>query len=288
MASPEKEVEITALISFNAMDPLNALNDLAANAEGAQFAEDWDVNRRIADSSPVRRQQTYRTSLPESKAQANGHFLFRLSEPLGTATEVQKLAGLPEPPKVRGDVGSEVSFCEISGATKSRLEIIIQEHYPDFDSFFIQYTLPAAKHLDAYSPYPTLGLESTLPHHRASLKTFLPQQDEYPVWYFFYGTLGERTKLSQLLRVPDWELGMLLPAYVYGGRLGTWGKKYKALLDGYDSNLVEGNAYQVMNEPQERALREYETENYEVVRCAIFIGERSVSGCTFRFVGTLD
>jgi hypothetical protein len=44
-----------------------------------------------------------------------------------------------------------------------------------------------------------------------------------------------------------------------------------------------------MSKEYEDALRGYETDNYEVVRCTISIeGGKMVKGCTFRFVGTID
>ena len=46
-----------------------------------------------------------------------------------------------------------------------------------------------------------------------------------------------------------------------------------------------GSAYQVSSKEHEDALRIYETENYEVVRCMIAMADEVVHGLTFRFVG---
>ena len=69
----------------------------------------------------------------------------------------------------------------------------------------------------------------------------------------------------------------------------TWGEgKYKALVDGPEMSRIKGSAYQVMSEEHEDALRKYESEAYEVVRCIIEMNGTTVEGCTFRFVGEVD
>lgn len=69
----------------------------------------------------------------------------------------------------------------------------------------------------------------------------------------------------------------------------TWGEgKYKALVDGPETSSMKGSAYLVMSEEHEDALRKYETEAYEVVRCVIEMNSTTVEGCTFRFVGEVD
>lgn len=71
-----------------------------------------------------------------------------------------------------------------------------------------------------------------------------------------------------------------------------WGGKYNALVDGSAGSVVHGSAYHVMSKEHEDALRAYETDVYEVVRCAISIASQTgcleVKGCAFRFVGTVD
>ena len=75
-----------------------------------------------------------------------------------------------------------------------------------------------------------------------------------------------------------------------GGKLTTWGKKYKALIDGEEGeDEVEGWAFLVMSEMHEEALRSYERSAYEVVRCRIRCvadeardGAEVLQGCTFR------
>lgn len=82
------------------------------------------------------------------------------------------------------------------------------------------------------------------------------------------------------------------PARVRGGLLKVWGNKYKALVDApsrmdHNKAIVDGYAFTVENSMQDDALCGYETDKYEVVRCAIELPEECqvVKGLTFRFVG---
>lgn len=142
----------------------------------------------------------------------------------------------------------------------------------------------AKKDLSPGSLYPTLGIDSTLPQYRAPPQREIVMQNQYPVWYFFYGTLGQADllKLQELLDLDF--LPQLLPAQVEGGRLEMWGGKYKALIDEPPEASVPGWAYQVESLEHEETLRYYETENYEVVRCTIILGNgERIGGLTFRF-----
>jgi hypothetical protein len=70
-----------------------------------------------------------------------------------------------------------------------------------------------------------------------------------------------------------------------GGRLGTWGGKYKALIDGPEGFQVNGHAFLVTSKEHEDALRFYKTDMYQVVRCKILLKNGPVQGLTFRFAG---
>ena len=142
----------------------------------------------------------------------------------------------------------------------------------------------AKKNLSNDTLYPTLGIDTTLPQYRGIPSDDVVKQDEFPVSYFFYGTLGfaDLIRLMKLLELD------LLPkvrrAHIKGGTLKQWGGKYKALVDGPLDAEVSGVVYEVESAKHEEALRCYETENYEVVRCTIVLesGERR-HGLTFRF-----
>ncbi|KAE9377229.1 hypothetical protein N431DRAFT_542612 [Stipitochalara longipes BDJ] len=169
----------------------------------------------------------------------------------------------------RGQDGAE-RFCVVSSRTKQALLQRLS-----FEPTFIRID-EAEKRLSRVSKYPTLGIDTTLPQFRPNNceGPFLPAQDEYPVWYFFYGTLADSTVLTQQLSLT--EEPELYPA------------TYHALLNGPDNGKVQGCAFQVLTKELEDALRIYETRNYEVVRCVIEFDQKIVQGCTFRFVGHVD
>lgn len=114
----------------------------------------------------------------------------------------------------------------------------------------------------------------------------LPGQDQYPVWYFFYGALADPAVPERLLGYePSYR-----QANVTGGALKTWGSKYNALIDAPgEGNKVQGRAFLVQSE-EEDCLCLYETDKYEVVRCLIKISNRSnvERGLAFRFIGECD
>ncbi|KAK5626388.1 hypothetical protein RRF57_002103 [Xylaria bambusicola] len=116
----------------------------------------------------------------------------------------------------------------------------------------------------------------------AEYTSFTPSQSQYPVCYFFYGTLADPKVLGRLLGTKP----LYKDATVYGGTLKTWGRKYKAMIDS-PGGVVHGRASWVQNEYQEDILRAYETEKYEVVRCELYTGTAKIKGLTFRFIGDL-
>ncbi|KAF4957129.1 hypothetical protein FGADI_3349 [Fusarium gaditjirri] len=96
--------------------------------------------------------------------------------------------------------GQPSSFFKINGIDKLVIEGWLREnHYPNFTPTFIK-DLHAPKDLSSASLYPTLGLDTTLPQHRLGPDE-IPRraQSEYPVLYFFYGTLADPSVLAKLL-----------------------------------------------------------------------------------------
>ena len=62
---------------------------------------------------------------------------------------------------------------------------------------------------------------------------------EFPVYYFFYGTLGEPTRLARLFhRAIECITQELSPATLLDGRLRTWAHKYRALVDSPDMMVL--------------------------------------------------
>jgi hypothetical protein len=227
-----------------------------------------------------------------SASQARATYIIKLEGPLSTPEHVTVAAGLTTPPEFiqgEGDDG-DTSFCIVNGIAKQAITEWLALQGSVLVPTFARIA-NAAKELSTISMYPTLGIDSTLPQHRTAHPNtnFEPAQDQYPVWYFFYSTLDDSQILSRVLRLPEDEAPPFLPASIRGGKIETWARKYKALVDASVNAIVNGSAYKVMSKEYEDALQGYETDNYEVVRCTISIeGGKMVKGCTFRFVGTID
>ena len=232
-----------------------------------------------------------------------GRYLMRLGPGVPSAAEIQEIAGLDAPPAVyyaeeensedddesydyRSDdvEATAANFCIVDGRTKDAILNI------GFRPFFMRLADSAAKELSAHSRHPTLGVpDANLPQFRLDNNhAALPAQDEYPVMYFFYGTLCEPDVLISLLRLD--EPPVFYPANVTGGRLTkTPGGLYNALVHGRSDETVQGSAYMIKSRTEEDALCDYETEMYEVVRCFINFEEkgqiRTVPGLTFLYCG---
>ena len=151
-----------------------------------------------------------------SPAEARKKYLLKIEGPLSTHQQIQEAASLADLPEIMEgkndeDQDEEATFCIIDGKAKVAISAWLSAQNLDFKTTFIHLTGKAEKVLSPHSKYPTLGLGSTLPQLRASHndELFLPQQDQYPVWYSFYGTLADPDILFE-----------------------TWAGKYCALVDG--------------------------------------------------------
>ncbi|KAI0154510.1 hypothetical protein GGR57DRAFT_512024 [Xylariaceae sp. FL1272] len=226
----------------------------------------------------------HRRNVVPTAAQRAGRFLLRLEGVMPTPAAAQAIGSLAcPPPEYRGENedGQQANFCIVDAAAKQSIERGILEQSLDFCPFFIR--LPeATKDLSAICRWPSLGIDSTMPQHRLSdSHPPTPAQDEYPVWYFFYGTLADRDVLARVLN-RDIAQADLREAYVNGGKLTTIGK-YRAMIHADQRASVSGSAFLVRTREEEDALRYYETELYSVARCSIHMPtERSVvDGLTF-------
>ena len=221
---------------------------------------------------------------------SNMDYLFKLSYPI-TPTILASAAILPVQPRIIQGEGENgiAQFCQVGDLDIPSIKDWLAKAYPDISPIFAPIN-KARKALSPNSAYPTLGYDTTLPHHRpdSSACEYLPTQHQFPVWYFFYGTLGNSSFLNELFGSPP-EEHALVPALIHGGKVKTWGGKYYALVDDDPDSRVNGWAYEVVSLEQEDALRMYETAKYEVVRVEIKLnshdGKRFVKGCTFRFAG---
>lgn len=273
---------------MNYFDELESMAAAAANIDenaGQEHSEVFEYALGIAHgnqggiSQPVTRKAL-------TPREARISYLVKLDDTLDSAGKIQQLTGVWElPPVVRGTGEFEdADFCLINGRMKREIEVALS-HLPS-RSTFVRINR-ADKKLSSCSVAPTLGCghDITLPQHRAddSQHQFHPAQDEYPVWYFFYGTLANAEFLAQKLdleRLPN-----LRPAIVKGGIISNWGGKYKALKNGPPTATVNGWAYIVTSEEDEEQLRYFETDSYEVVRCDILRADtgETIRGLTFRF-----
>lgn len=242
----------------------------------------------------LRRLQKQKCAPDSTAIDSHSTYLLKLEGCISDVASVQRLAELPTPPEAKqgqGDDSTEL-FCVIDGVSRHKLLQNLQREGQSFHPVMISLS-KARKDLSPGTAYPTLGLDTTLPHNRPSLKneSFRPENTEYPVWYFVYGTLGDAEVMRRLLG-PDRPISYA-PARILGGRLGTWANKYKALVDSHadTDKSVEGYGFLVQNKDEEDALRYYETSMYEVVRCEIqwlapCRSSDSTKGLTFRYTGS--
>ena len=225
-----------------------------------------------------------------SPSDNDASFIFKLEDPLDEPGKIQKAAKLSNPPDVVNGVGEEedTKFCRVETAGKHANEEWLSQERLNYRPTFIRLS-QAKKDLSNTSARPTLGVDTTLPQHRPQEPNirFLPEQNQYPVWYFFYGTLANPEILSGLLGLSEKECPVLQSATITHAAIKSWGGKYKVLVDGPSSALVDGWAYKVTSKVHEEALLFYETSTYEVVRCTILMRDKDelgVKGCTFRFI----
>lgn len=251
--------------------------------EAEKVAEGYD--REAFEFSLTRRVSMQSTCAAVTHGTERLTFILQLHAPLDTSEKVKTAAQLTKLPEISvgvGDYGS-AKFVEIDGVCRAKLLVWLAQHHPGVQLTIVRLS-KAQKDLCAHTRAPYLGTDTTLPQYRLIDETSpSPTQGEYPVWYFFYGTLGEPMILQHQLSQE--ETPELVPAQVGGGQIRTWSGKYRALCDGPQENQVTGSAFLVRSREQEDALRFYETDNYEIVRCQIGLQKEIVDGLTFRFCG---
>ncbi|KAI0880791.1 uncharacterized protein GGS22DRAFT_197360 [Annulohypoxylon maeteangense] len=217
-------------------------------------------------------------------------YLLKLEGPLSNVTQVKSAAGsLETPPELRGtdDSGEPTTFCKINSEDKEKILDYLSRQGSRFQPTFVRYS-KAEKDLSVVSAYPSLGIDTTMPQHRPVSTEDLklcPAPNQFPVWYFFYGTLADPAVIKRLLGCePSYR-----PASLTRGALKTWGGKYKALVDAFDDRAeVQGHAFLVQSQEEEDSLQLYETDKYDVVRCEIHMDDQRIRGLTFRFIGDVD
>ncbi|KIW57829.1 hypothetical protein PV05_02386 [Exophiala xenobiotica] len=281
------------LFGLTRLESSKAIETYHGDYSRARIADEhWDAVKSEQEAKGHNR-ESYEYSLTQTRKGTKlfstpverGSFIVQLAGPLDTAERIQEAAALSQVPPLATGSGEdgEAQFCEIDGAAKFRLLAWLAKHHGDFHPTIVRLS-KAKKDLCSHTQAPMLAMELTLPQHRPYHASFepTPLPDQYPVWYFFYGTLADPAVLSQhsnLDTSPSY-----IPAHVVGGRVRTWAGKYRALTDA-PGEKVDGSAFLVESRDQEDALRFYETDKYEVVRCHITMQTGVVCGLTFRFNG---
>ncbi|KAK3353324.1 hypothetical protein B0T25DRAFT_544246 [Lasiosphaeria hispida] len=259
--------------------------------------EAYEYSCQLLVSQQSRRDSDHR--IAATNAVSTSTYLFKLEGPLHSISAIRAAGclsdnddGVSKLIACVDDSGLPANFCIIEATTKHNILVWLSSEKSPFQPTFVRYS-KADKALSSASHCPTLGVDTTLPQHRLTSSAALPSpgQDEYPVWYFFYGTLADPAVLRGLFWMGDDAEPPIKyrPAKIVGGTLTTWGGKYRALVDATtEDSTVEGSAFLVLTKDQEDALRCYETDKYEVVRCKMEMLDSdgtTVRGLTFRFKG---
>jgi hypothetical protein len=218
----------------NDISRLRISNDLWATVQMSKEAEGFD--REAYEYSLMRRKALPSTRLPPQET--SGTFIVKLAGPLDTTEKIKEAADLTAAPVFATgtrESGVPAYFCEIDGEAREKLLNWISQHHPGFQPTIVRIA-KAKKDLCAHSLAPTLGKDATLPQSRLNDDSDcpLPVQDQYPVWYFFYGTLCDPEILTGHLNLED-DPPELIPAHIQGGQMRTWAGKYKALVDTLES-----------------------------------------------------
>ncbi|KAI4189687.1 MAG: hypothetical protein L6R41_001296 [Letrouitia leprolyta] len=225
-------------------------------------------------------------------------YIFKLGGPFTDVENLQRTIGILAEAKIGNGEEGDARFACVDGHAKSIIEEWFKSQPTSINwrPTFIRLS-QSPKELSDVSIYPTVGIDSTMPQHRlknANQRPF-PTQTEYPVWYFFYGTLMDWGTLQKCISLPY--RPRMIEASIQGGRLRSWRGKYKGLVDAPAEAQVRGFAFEVESAEQEDCLRFRETDKYEVVRCSIALLDdlnhervKELMGLTFRFrdEGELD
>lgn len=136
------------------------------------------------------------------------------------------------------------------------------------------------------SPFEAM-LESAPPDYLTNLEGAIRDlPPEFPVYYFFYGTLTNSQNLKRLLDLK--EEPQLRKAQIVGYALAKWGD-YPALIDGEQGQIVSGYAYLVCSEEEAQKLAYYETTAYTVAPLRITFTDGGdpamISGKGFMYAG---
>lgn len=133
-----------------------------------------------------------RTTSKERVSHPDEEYLLKLGGTIKSAETLQRYAGLDVMPIVHTGVSTEdecahAQFCLVNSSTKQNVTDWSAKQRKPCPDFILVSIAP--KDLCDSSIAPMLGRMATMPQHRMEIdmKIPRPQQNEYPVWYFFYG-----------------------------------------------------------------------------------------------------
>ncbi|RFU29023.1 hypothetical protein B7463_g7305, partial [Scytalidium lignicola] len=137
-----------------------------------------------------------------------------------------------------------------------------------------EYSSPTSKPLSDQNTNRNIMLEK----FQANVKPSLGQYAYVPKPFFFYGSLTDPLRLQEVLQLAA--PPVLKSARVKSYKIMLWGQ-YLALVDGPHNSYVDGMAYVVETEHQQKMLEHYETDVYSVEGIRITIEGEEVPGRTF-------
>jgi hypothetical protein len=242
---------------------------------------------RIAVEEPKNSQPGVNPSAanPSRRRRVQTNYLLRLDYPFTTPRDVAHQLGLSRVPKIEVGEGEDGStcFCHLDQSGIDALDAWSASTAKDHSGRKWTKIMLNIAHKDTALLH--LGRDETLPQHRPCAS--IPQEAEYPVEYFFYGTLAAPDRLARLFGIEINEVAELRPATCLDGRIRIWANKYRALVD-CPGGKVQGHVFRVKSVGEEEALRAYEGDSYEVVDARVAI-DGEVKKCrTFRFAGYED
>ena len=190
------------LFSYSYSEAVERINQHRSDLSRRQSTgEHWNMVRTHFERHGFDK-EAFEYSLSTRRGPKNSHsghperdattFLLKLDGPLAGVMTVEEIIGLTSPPDVRLGQGEdgEARFCRINHVGKTAIEHWTCMQHPTYRPTFIPVSI-ARKNLCVVSPNPVLGglVDATLPQYRlnTSDQEWLPRQDQYPVWMFFYG-----------------------------------------------------------------------------------------------------
>ena len=242
---------------------------------------------RLAGGQPENLHPDSNTSaaVPSRRRRVQTNYLLRLDHSCTTPRDVAHQLVLSRVPKIEVGEGEDgpTCFCHLDQSRIDALDVWSARTAKDHSGRKWTRVVLNIAHKDTALPH--LGRGETLPKHR--LSALFTQGAEYPIDYFFEGTLAAPDCLARLFGIEINEVTELRPAICLDGRIRIWTKKYRALVD-CPGGKIQWQVFRVKSVEEEEALRAYEGVSYEVVNARVAI-DGKVKGCrTFRFAGYED